>query len=449
MSEQRKPRFGQDFRPGYLFGEQSALPVSRLLRDSRQAMGMKLRAFRARDETGQWGFFQTPLKMYARSNGFKGMNFHKHLLRKLKEAKRAGVKLRVLDIGVGAGNQWAQAAQHPSLELWGTSLSGVRRSGFPGKLRVCSAASLHKKFKEGYFDLVVSHKGLHGMERPGVENVVWLLKPGGEAILTSDFFTDFPADNSINSKEAARHFKVVDYQSGELKEGGWLLRLRKNGPFKSGGIFGKSVEWPISGWKRLGGKGFLKSVRAARAKDELVDFLGDGIAGWAYWGTGLKDYSALPNFDFEHFLKERLNQAAQKSEKLSVLDVGVGHGGQWQGLLDHPALELEATSLSKTVDNSLKGKVKLATAAKLYRHFAPNRFDIVVSNMGMHGMELSGIENAMHLLKPDGELILTADAPLKKFKLALERAKENYQVVASNSFATKAGPIWSVRLRKK
>ena len=448
MSEQRKPGFGAGYKHGYIFG-----------RDCEAAQGFSgwppsnkfyvlIKKFRSNDRGNKytWGSWDTHLNKYA--YGLPN-NFESFLSEKAVEAKNAGEKLRVLDIGVGSAAQWAGVLERfPNLELSATSITP--KEAVPSLrhlVKFCPASMVHRKFPANHFDIVVSHLGVHGMELSAIENAMHVLKPEGHAIISGN--NDFER----SMKEMEKHLKQPSFYQIVSRGTGdsgrvWTYHLRKKTHFHSGSIFGKAVEWPISGVKRFFGKGLLRAVRKARYSDQLTDFLG-GEAGWANWGTDLKRYGKLHRFDFEEFLEQRLEQSARRGQKLRVLDVGVGHGGQWEKLLGHPSLELEATSLSKTFVKSLEGKVKLSTAAKLYRHFTPNSFDLVVSHMGMHGMELSGIENAMHLLKQGGELILTADAPMKKLRLALARAKENYSVVSQNFFTTKKGPIWALHLLKK
>ena len=116
------------------------------------------------------------------------MSFKELLEGKCAEAAREGRKLRVLDVGVGSGAQWKRfLAKHPEMDWHGTALS--RKYVVPslrGKVVYSTARTLHRKFEPSSFDVIVSNYGIHSQAASAVENVHWLLKPGGEAILTTN-----------------------------------------------------------------------------------------------------------------------------------------------------------------------------------------------------------------------------------------------------------------------
>ena len=58
---------------------------------------------------------------------------------------------------------------------------------------------MHKKFEQASFDVIASHAGLHGHELAGVENILWLLKPHGLAVISVED-KQVEIRNAINSR---------------------------------------------------------------------------------------------------------------------------------------------------------------------------------------------------------------------------------------------------------
>ncbi len=135
-------------------------------------------------------------------------------------------------------------------------------------------------------------------------------------------------------------------------------------------------------------------------------------AGYIHWNTPLQHYARGLGMDLESVLRERLEAARRKGERLRVLDVGIGKGAQWRGLLKEFAgtLELAGTSLSRTTVRDVAPLVRLTRAARLHKKFPRRSFDIVVTHNGMHNEELAGLENIHWVLKPGGEAIVSSTA---------------------------------------
>lgn len=134
---------------------------------------------------GFWQVWDTQLSEYAAVRGApasagKMLDFEKYLLGKISDGKT-----RVLDIGIGSGRQWIEFLRENKLEFSGTALEmqqvDVRMREY---VKICSAAELHANYPKGNFDVVVSHYGTHGQQLGALDNIMWALKKGGEAIVS-------------------------------------------------------------------------------------------------------------------------------------------------------------------------------------------------------------------------------------------------------------------------
>ncbi len=180
--------------------------------------------------------------------------------------------------------------------------------------------------------------------------------------------------------------------------------------FVPGRIFGKEIEsesllqeHPVLR-KSYGRRDKAASIPPKEGQNEVHGWFSPS-EGWALWNTPLEKMAGKLEMDFKDFLLEKIIEAEREGRKLRVLNVGVG-GSVWpQEILDR--IEFHGTALSHTYDERLKRKVKIATAAQLHKKFKSDYFDVIVSHAGMHGEELHGIENIMHILKPAGHAVLT------------------------------------------
>jgi SAM-dependent methyltransferase len=214
--------------------------------------------------------------------------------------------------------------------------------------------------------------------------------------------------------------------------------------YKHGYIFGMDALLPYNEMRAL-----ATELRNARERDfnkryPLWERFGKEQTRlhWNAWNTRLDKYFPSINFNFRKYLVQQLRKAKRENRKLRVLDVGVGTAKQYEKYLKIPALELHATSLTDSVPAELQSKINFVKcrADQLHKHFAPGYFDIVISSHGGHHQELALIENAMHVLKPSGELLLEADNDF----LEVIKKPHFYEILTQGH-----APGWGVHLRKK
>ncbi|NUN11443.1 class I SAM-dependent methyltransferase [Candidatus Micrarchaeota archaeon] len=162
-----------------------------------------------------WDNWVTPLTEYAAPI----TSFENYLTEKIRASKE---KIRVLDIGIGGGSQWKDFVKENDFEFWGTALSETFEPSLKGKVKICRASELHSFFKENYFDVIVSSFGMHDEELVGIENAVYLLKPGREAF--------FKMETALRSFEARDHYDLLAeealFENG--KQFGVAIRIKKH-----------------------------------------------------------------------------------------------------------------------------------------------------------------------------------------------------------------------------
>ncbi|MEK6924482.1 MAG: class I SAM-dependent methyltransferase [Candidatus Micrarchaeota archaeon] len=175
------------------------------------------------NETGlpkTYSFYRTPLEDYFKTRGMR-FNFKQSLHAKAHAAAKRGETLRVLDVGVGTGEQWLQFLKdHPNIELSATSLTrnGLHPDIAP-RTKITTAATLSHHYPEKHFDVVISHFGMHGQEQTGAEQMLHVLKPGGHAWLRTTPKLDLNAFQKL--AEVLKHY---DSTSGIASA---IARLRK------------------------------------------------------------------------------------------------------------------------------------------------------------------------------------------------------------------------------
>ena len=185
-----------------------------------------IREYMKKDEGKNWNMaYRTPIKDYA-----VRINLSKILKEKIKRLK-PGEKLRVLDVGMGDGSQWGEFLLDPKIrekiELHATTLKkiGLTPTGLEGRVKTITAALLHRRFQPNYFDVVVSHYGMHRQEFAGVESVHHILKPGGEAILTFEksTLTGIHSNRWIDFK-APKFYKIIKEKKNRYKHTIWFRK---------------------------------------------------------------------------------------------------------------------------------------------------------------------------------------------------------------------------------
>ncbi len=184
---------GNAFKPGNIFPE---LAGKKNGEREKIQVGQIRRYVSKEKEGSRWKQIDTPLKeyVYFPGKGVPKFNFEEFLLKKINAAEKRGEKLRVLDVGIGTGRQWADFLEKHGhrFEFVGTviykhyihpKMEAVLRAG-KAKIIPSTAANLHNKFLPNYFDLAVSNFGTHYQEKEALESLVHVLKPGGEAMVS-------------------------------------------------------------------------------------------------------------------------------------------------------------------------------------------------------------------------------------------------------------------------
>ncbi|MCX6773226.1 MAG: class I SAM-dependent methyltransferase [Candidatus Micrarchaeota archaeon] len=130
-----------------------------------------------------WGVWNTKLERYA---GALGMDASKYISAKAEAAKKTGQSYRVLDIGMGTGSSWLPLLKgFPNIEFYGTALDMIYvHPELVDRTKICIAFDIGRHFPRGFFDMIISHNGMHHDELPTIWEMNRLLAPKGEAILT-------------------------------------------------------------------------------------------------------------------------------------------------------------------------------------------------------------------------------------------------------------------------
>lgn len=178
----------------------------------------------------RWIKINTPLSNYTYGyfESLPNGRFDTYLLEKIKEKRKSGstIPIKVLDIGIGMGNQWIDFLNSHNLKL-GRDIeihgSGFTRSAahpvLKNNVKACTADNIHKKFKRNYYNVVVSHYGLHQQQEAGIEDALHVLKPGGDLILSGEL--SMP---QVNSREGLKHYEIKHTNDTIF---GWGMHLRK------------------------------------------------------------------------------------------------------------------------------------------------------------------------------------------------------------------------------
>lgn len=152
----------------------------------------------------------------------KKLSFRDYLIQKIAQASKERQILRVLDIGMGSGEQWLDFLKQYKIEFFGTATLMSRVvPALQERVRLCSAGGLYKRFPKDFFDIIVTHWGAHHQEAEAVENAIHLLKPGGEAILT------FSGDRVVGLEEAAAKTGLFEFVEGSIRDDCNFIHIRK------------------------------------------------------------------------------------------------------------------------------------------------------------------------------------------------------------------------------
>lgn len=208
------------FQPGYIYGFEKIRGETAA---SRKILAAELNAKKLLVAHGysRWGAYDTPLKKYSLA-----ADFEKYLTIQANRARKEGRKIRVLDVGIGSGRQWVEFMKlHGNVvELHATGLDEVPINGLPVNFKRVTADLLHRKFQEGYFDVVVAYFGIHGQGHAAIENILHLLTPGGVGFVTSTkaFGEGIPTVNKAFKQIATLHARTPVRTNST-----WSIKFRK------------------------------------------------------------------------------------------------------------------------------------------------------------------------------------------------------------------------------
>ena len=191
-----------------------------------------------------WNIWSTPLEKYTAILDFfpchPRFNFREYLAGKLLDARKEGRVLRVLDVGVGTGRQWADIASQNkgvldlSFTVYG-NLDAVRPY-FRDRAFACPASNLASAFPLGSFDIIVTHYGAHYQLTELIIGAHSLLAPGGEAVLSGMKESKWVrtrkgkvwAYEHVLANCAEYALLAVDPPPYENKQLHWFLHLKKS-----------------------------------------------------------------------------------------------------------------------------------------------------------------------------------------------------------------------------
>lgn len=134
----------------------------------------------------RWGSNNTPLEKYAEP---LTLNLRGHLESAAKQARKEGRKIRILDVGMYTGGQWAGFVNQYSdcVEFFGTVLSMEPvRPEMKAHAIISAASQIAEKFEKGSFDFVVFHDSAYYEELACLRATAKLLRTGGEAVVSSN-----------------------------------------------------------------------------------------------------------------------------------------------------------------------------------------------------------------------------------------------------------------------
>jgi SAM-dependent methyltransferase len=186
------------YQRGYLFGE---LPFDDFMKMRRGLAAMicnhekNMPWVRKSMRAPEWQFWATPLRRYTEDTignlpkDSRIMNFESYLNQFTDKKLADGGKMALLDIGIGGGWQWDKylsTYEAKGVVFKATHMTFEYFDERYGKYTIITPAdALHVHFGQGTFDFVSSHYSTYIFENQALENIVWILKSGGEAIVSS------------------------------------------------------------------------------------------------------------------------------------------------------------------------------------------------------------------------------------------------------------------------
>ncbi|MFA6489317.1 MAG: class I SAM-dependent methyltransferase [Candidatus Micrarchaeia archaeon] len=213
------------YKRGWLFGTKN-MPSEKEIME--EIPGIRRREKRL--DWDSWGVFTcTPLKNYTfheNQTAPAGMrfDFEKRLLGEIETAENEGRTYRVLEIGGFSFLQWVEISEKKGLELSGITLTQDKVAPeMRNVVKIITAAEISVHFQPDYFDMVVSHYGIPSQQMDAVENILYVLKPGGEAILSGQegFY-------HLDKNAHAAVYEIMNYDNGDRADyGAWFAHIKK------------------------------------------------------------------------------------------------------------------------------------------------------------------------------------------------------------------------------
>lgn len=228
----RKRIIGPETPDGYLFGSVAKFPskssaaFNNLVKDVRRERKLGI--------TTSWDYHSESIEKYA--GVLQEYPIAKILVDKIRKHNETSlVPFRVLDAGIGSGQQWFDFARKygvvigADFEVHGTSLTkhGVIPE-LKSQVKMCTANNIHLKFrKDKPFDFVISHYGMHGLEEAGIESAFRVLKPGGELFVCGIWTRRLPQLISTHSVHAKLINSSEASATPNISGKEWFLHLKK------------------------------------------------------------------------------------------------------------------------------------------------------------------------------------------------------------------------------
>lgn len=223
----------KEFTPGYIFGDKAKKTKEALLENERKK-GLKfirphknpilrflLKPFVSLSEVFRGGLhnysdWDTPIRKYG-----EPVVDAESLLK-----KEEGRQIKVLDVGIGRGSRWLRILKkNRNIEFHGTSLN-KNYDPWLRNVKEIHAGELHDHYDADNFDYVFTRYGIHRQAFRGIENIVHILKPGGQAVITISLSRGiWKRKPALESFEAPDFYEIV---GANQDENSIVLHIRKN-----------------------------------------------------------------------------------------------------------------------------------------------------------------------------------------------------------------------------
>ena len=136
--------------------------------------------------------------------------------------------------------------------------------------------------------------------------------------------------------------------------------------------------------------------------------------GWGKFNTPLSEYAYGPlarpqDGGYASTFGEYAREMARLHPNPMFVDVGVGSLLWWPSFLQkNPNVQFKGITLTpKTVAPEHRDLLVRSLAGDIWRHFDQSSIDLIATHWGAYRQTLSLIENAVHLLKINGDLVIS------------------------------------------